>query len=167
MRAITQSTKCTLAGGCDRPGSPNIGEDLGSLAGIAPLGLPLAGDASALCPSADVIVDYSPASATMGILATAISHGKPVVVGTTGFDAAQHARPTKAGDQIPIMLAANMSVSVLAMYKLVSLASHCWATSSTSKSSIFTHEARSTRRPARPSNWASMRRLLGARRCPS
>lgn len=123
VRAISQSNACTLAGGCDRSGSPRIGEDLGSLAGMAPLGLELTDDAAALCAEADVVVDFSAASATMDLLPTAIRHGKPVVVGTTGFDAAQHARLTEAGSRIPIMLAANMSVSVIAMYELVRLAS--------------------------------------------
>ena len=122
-RAITQSDKCELAGGCDRAGSPSIGEDLGLLAGMAPLGLQLTDDAAALCAAADVVVDYSAASATMHMLPTAISQRKPVVVGTTGFDDTQHAKLAEAGRQIPIMLAANMSVSVMAMYELVRTAS--------------------------------------------
>lgn len=121
-RAISRSDKCTLAGGCDRAGSPEIGEDLGSLAGMPPLGLRVTDDAGALCDLVEVVVDYSAASATMGLLPTAISHRKPVLVGTTGFDDAQHAELVKAGDTIPIMLAANMSVSVIAMYELVRLA---------------------------------------------
>lgn len=122
-RAITQSDKCELAGGCDRAGSPRIGEDLGLLAGMAPLGLQLTDDAAALCAAADVVVDYSAASATMHMLPVAIGQRKPVVVGTTGFDDAQHAKLAEAGRQIPIMLAANMSVSVMAMYELVRTAS--------------------------------------------
>lgn len=123
VRAILQSDKCMLAGGCDRSGSPKIGNDLGSLAGMAPLGLQLTDDAAALCDQVDVVVDYSAASATIGMLPTAISHRKPVVVGTTGFDDAQHERLVDAGKEIPIMLAANMSVSVIAMYELVRTAS--------------------------------------------
>lgn len=122
-RAITQSDKCSLAGGCDRSGSPKIGEDLGSLAGMAPLGLPVTDDAAALCDQVDVVVDYSAASATMDLLPIAISRKIPLLVGTTGFDAAQHAELAKAGNTIPILLAANMSVSVIAMYELVRLAS--------------------------------------------
>ncbi len=74
---------------------------------------------AALCAAVDVVVDYSAASATIGMLPVAIGQRKPVVVGTTGFDAAQHAALVEAGKDIPIMLAANMSVSVIAMYELV------------------------------------------------
>lgn len=119
VRAIAQSGTCRLAAGCDRAGSPRIGEDLGSLAGMAPLGIALGGDVAALCEASDVVVDYSAASATIGMLPVAIGRRKPVVVGTTGFDAAQHAMMVEAGKHIPIMLAANMSVSVIAMYELV------------------------------------------------
>lgn len=123
VKAITQSDKCTLTAGCDRSGSPKIGTDIGALAGMSPLGLQVTGDAAALCPLVDVVVDYSAASATMGLLPVAISQRTPVLVGTTGFDDAQHAALMEAGKQIPIILAANMSVSVIAMYDLVRLAS--------------------------------------------
>ncbi len=123
VKAITQSGTCTLAAGCDRPGSPRIGDDLGLLAGVPALGLHVTGDASALCEAVDVVVDYSSASATIGLLPTAVRHQKPVMVGTTGFNELQHAELKEAGSKIPIMLAANMSVSVIAMYELVRLAS--------------------------------------------
>ena len=119
IRVISSSNICTLAGGCDRSGSPKIGQDLGSLAGMAPLGIQVTDDAGALCRAVDVVVDYSAASATMSLLPVAVSNKTPVLVGTTGFDEAQHAELVEAGKTIPIMLAANMSVSVIAMYELV------------------------------------------------
>lgn len=56
------------------------------------------------------------------LLPKAIGRKTPVLVGTTGFDAAQHTELVKAGNTKPIMLAANMSISVIAMYELVHLA---------------------------------------------
>ncbi len=123
VRAITQSNQCTLAAGCDRASSPKIGEDIGTLAGMPALGLRVTDDIDALCPLVDVIVDYSAASATMRLLPAAVRHGTPVLVGTTGFDDQQQAGVKEAGTRIPVMLAANMSVSVIAMYELVRLAS--------------------------------------------
>jgi len=119
IREIAKSNSHTLAGGCDRSGSPKIGQDLGSLAGMAPLGLQVTDDAGALCRSVDVVVDYSAASATMGLLPTAVRHRTPVLVGTTGLDDTQRAELVEAGKTIPIILAANMSISVIAMYELV------------------------------------------------
>jgi 4-hydroxy-tetrahydrodipicolinate reductase len=119
IKAITDSDVCTLGGGCERSDSPKIGEDLGTLAGLPPLGLRVTDDAGALCRGVDVIVDYSAASATMSLLPVAISHQTPVVICTTGFDETQHAKLVEAGKSLPVMLAANMSVSVIAMYELV------------------------------------------------
>lgn len=44
VRAIAASEACTLAGGCERTGSPAIGADLGALAGLSPLGVAVTAD---------------------------------------------------------------------------------------------------------------------------
>lgn len=119
IRAIGASTACTLAGGCERPDSPTIGQDLGSLAGLPPAGLHMTADAAALCDASDVIVDYSAASATMSLLSTVIERRTPVLVCTTGFSASQHAALVDAGRAVPVLVGANMSASVIAMYELV------------------------------------------------
>jgi 4-hydroxy-tetrahydrodipicolinate reductase len=122
IRAISESPLCTLAGGCERANSPKIGEDLGTLAGLPPLGIRLTDDVAALCDESDVIVDYSAASATVSLLPIAIDRRTPVLVCTTGFSASQNAALTDAGRSIAIMVGANMSVSVMAMYELVKAA---------------------------------------------
>ncbi len=119
VRAIATSPLCTLSGGCERADSPKIGEDLGTLAGLPPVGLSLIGDVAALCAASDVIVDYSAASATMALLPVAIERGTPVLVCTTGFTALQQDALVDAGRSLPVMVGANMSVSVIAMYQLV------------------------------------------------
>jgi 4-hydroxy-tetrahydrodipicolinate reductase len=119
IRAISTSDVCTLAGGCERSDSPSIGEDLGSLAGLAPTGLHVTDDVAAVCDASDVIVDYSAASATISLLPTAIERRTPVLICTTGFSASQHAAIVDAGRSVPVLVGANMSPSVIAMYELV------------------------------------------------
>ena len=119
VKAINENTVCELAGGCERTGSPKIGEDLGTLAGLPPLALKVTDDVAALCDASDVIVDYSAASATMSLLPVAIDRQTPVLVCTTGFNDAQQAALLDAGRSVPIMVGANMSISVIAMYQLV------------------------------------------------
>ena len=119
VRAISESTVCELAGGCERADSPKIGEDLGTLAGLPPLGLRVTDDVVALCDASDVIVDYSAASATMSLLPVAIERQTPVLVCTTGFSEPQRAALVDAGRSLPVMVGANMSISVIAMYQLV------------------------------------------------
>ena len=119
VRAISESTVCKLAGGCERSGSPKVGEDLGTLAGLPPLGLQVTDNVAALCDASDVIVDYSSASATMALLPVAIVRQTPVLVCTTGFSETQRAALLDAGRSVPVMVGANMSISVIAMYQLV------------------------------------------------
>lgn len=122
IRAINDSDKCMLAGGCERPGSPELGKDLGALTGLAPLGLKVTDDAGAVCMASDVIVDYSAASATMSLIPIAIEKQTPLMIATTGFTASQRTKLIEAGESIPIILGANMSLSVIAMYELVKTA---------------------------------------------
>jgi len=122
IRAIHESDNCTLAGGCERPGSPELGKDLGTLAGLMPTGIEVTDDVSAVCAESDVIIDYSAASATMSLLPTAIDKKTPLMIATTGFTESQHAKLVEAGRALPIILGANMSVSVMAMYELVKTA---------------------------------------------
>ena len=80
IRAIGSSTTCAVAGGCERTGSQSVGEDLGALAGLRPLGVRMTDDAGALCEASDVVVDYSAASATMSLLPVAVARRTPVLV---------------------------------------------------------------------------------------
>ena len=119
IKAIHESDKCTLAGGCERSASPELGKDLGTLAGLPPLGLKVTDDVPGVCKASDVIVDYSAASGTMSLIPTAIEHQTPLMVATTGFSESQQATLVDAGQSLPIILGANMSVSVMAMYELI------------------------------------------------
>ena len=119
IRAISESAVCTVAGGCERPESPTIGEDLGSLAGLPPLGLHMTADAAALCDVSDVVVDHSAASATMSLLPVVVERRTPILICTTGFGESQRATMAEAGHSVPVPIGANMSASVTAMFELV------------------------------------------------
>ena len=122
IRAINESDKFTLAGGCEKPESAALGKDIGTLAGLAPLGMEVTDDVGAVCENSDVVVDYSAASATMKLIPVAVEHQTPLLIATTGFTESQHAKLIEAGQSLPIILGANMSVSVIAMYELVKTA---------------------------------------------
>ena len=118
-KAISESDACELSGGCERADSPKIGQDIGTLAGLPPIGIEVTDDVGMLCEKSDVIVDYSAASATMSLLPVAIEKNTPVLVCTTGFSEEQTAAMVEAGRSVPILVGANMSISVIAMYQLV------------------------------------------------
>ena len=117
--AISESAVCTLAGGCERPDSPTIGQDLGALVGLPPTGLQITADAAALCDVSDVIVDYSAAAATMSLLPIVVERRTPLLVCTTGLNESQQSGLVEAGRSVPVLIGANMSTSVIAMYELV------------------------------------------------
>ena len=64
-------------------------------------------DVGGLCDAADVIVDYSAASATMALLPVVIERRTPLLVCTTGFSAPQRATIAEAGQSVPIMVGAT------------------------------------------------------------
>ncbi len=66
----------------------------------------------------EVVIDFSHADATERNCAAAIAHGKPIVIGTTGQTPAQRAVIEKAAAEIPVLLAANFSVGVNALFWL-------------------------------------------------
>lgn len=68
--------------------------------------------------NADVLIDFSSASATEAICATATESKMPMVIGTTGHSAEQRSFVELAAREIPIVLAANFSVGVNALFSL-------------------------------------------------
>ena len=79
-------------------------------------------DAGALAEAADVLVDFSSPEALVATLAAARATGTPVVVGTTGLGVAHHALIDEAAGAIAILQAANTSLGVNILARLVELA---------------------------------------------
>jgi 4-hydroxy-tetrahydrodipicolinate reductase len=71
----------------------------------------------------DVVVDFSQADATEAICYACLDAGKPLVTGTTGHTNEQRALLKKTAHSIPIVLAANFSVGVNALFWLARQAS--------------------------------------------
>ncbi|MFC6277172.1 4-hydroxy-tetrahydrodipicolinate reductase [Psittacicella hinzii] len=67
----------------------------------------------------DVAIDFSTPESSLATLAHCQKLGKPLVLGTTGFTAEQKAQIAQVATQIPVVLAANYSVGMNLMFKLV------------------------------------------------
>jgi 4-hydroxy-tetrahydrodipicolinate reductase len=116
---IAAAQGCRLAGGSEAPGSALLGRDIGELAGIGPVGLTATADAAALVAAADVVIDFTLPAAALRHAALAAEHGKAMVIGTTGLDAAQAKALDAAGKRIAIVWAPNMSPAVTLLQSLV------------------------------------------------
>lgn len=106
-----------LAAALDRPDHPQVGQDAGTLAGVGPLGVPLA---SALDPEADLdaMIDFSLPSGTLALVPVCRAKGVPLVVGTTGFEPDQKRQVEAAADSIPVLISPNMSRAVNLLFRL-------------------------------------------------
>ena len=112
MGEILSAEGCTLAGGTEYPGSPFLGQDLGTLAGRDAADLKVGDAAEALFAGADAVVDFTIPEATAIHAKLAGETGTAYVVGTTGLEASQQAVVETAAKRAAVVQAANMSVGV-------------------------------------------------------
>jgi 4-hydroxy-tetrahydrodipicolinate reductase len=101
---------------------PEQGRDLGELAGVGPLGVQARADLGAGLLGAEVVIDFSVASAVPGLMALAARHKVAVVTGTTNLDSAGRQALDKAAELVPVLWAPNMSLGVEVLAEVVKLA---------------------------------------------
>ncbi|MEA2783107.1 MAG: 4-hydroxy-tetrahydrodipicolinate reductase [Rhodospirillaceae bacterium] len=119
LRLASGTPGFRLAGGTERPEAPEIGSDLGRLAGIEPVGIVLGSDPEALFAACDAVVDFTTPAASLAHARIAAATGKAHIVGTTGMDAAAQAALAEAARQAPIVFSGNMSLGVNLIAELV------------------------------------------------
>ncbi len=112
VRAVHAAPGCAVAGGAERAGAPEIGADIGVLAGLAPLGLAVTDDPIELVTRADAILDFTAPGATVEFAALAANARIVHVVGTTGFSPDDEAALAAAARHATIVKAGNMSLGV-------------------------------------------------------
>jgi 4-hydroxy-tetrahydrodipicolinate reductase len=108
-----------LAGAVAVAGDEALGQDAGTQAGLAPLGVQVGSDVAAGIGSADVVVDFSNASCTHANLAACVAAGKALLIGTTGLAPLMEAQFAAAAARIPLLVAPNTSLGVTLLLALV------------------------------------------------
>jgi 4-hydroxy-tetrahydrodipicolinate reductase len=103
---------CTIVGAVEREGSPAIGADVGTIAGIKPLGLTVTADALDVISRCEGILDFTSPKATVEFAALAANARAVHVIGTTGLTASDDAHIAAAARHAPIIKAGNMSLGV-------------------------------------------------------
>lgn len=101
--------------------SLQVGQDVGSIVGIEPLGVHASGEPAALFVS-DVVIDFTTPAATLRHAELAAIKKVPLIVGTTGMDAATEQALAKAAQVVPVLVAANFSRGVALLLELTQLA---------------------------------------------
>jgi len=112
VRAVQQTQGCAISGAAERPDSPLIGADVGTLAGIGALGIAVGADPLEIIAKSDGILDFTTPKATVEFAGLAASGRVVHVIGTTGLTEADEAQIAAAARHAPIIKAGNMSLGV-------------------------------------------------------
>ncbi len=120
IQAVLNHNDLKLSAAIDHPESDVLGQDAARMLGQKECGVGVTSDISHC--DFDVLIDFTRPQATMAYLEYCLANNKALVVGTTGFDKAQHDQFKKAAESTKIILAANMSIGVNLTFKLIQMA---------------------------------------------
>ncbi len=122
IEAVHLAPDLELAAAIERPESSVLGADAGSLVGIGPLGVTIAGDITKVIDNFDVLIDFTVPAATLANLEACAAAGREMIIGTTGFSPEEQARIEQAASSIAICKASNFSTGVNLCFKLWEMA---------------------------------------------
>jgi len=118
-----EDTALRVAGAIEVEGHPSVGSDASTLAGGPALGVAVGHELAAICRPEHVVIDFT------GVPAAALRHvevaanaGAGIILGTTGFDAAQTEAVRSQAARTRAVIAANYSVGVTVLNELVARA---------------------------------------------
>ena len=117
-RALAETPGCTVAGGVEVKGSAAIGQDIGAVAGLEPLGHAITDDPLPLFAHIDGVLDFTLPKPTIEYAALAAQARIVHVIGTTGFSDGDLAKLEAAARHATIVKAGNMSMGVNLMAAL-------------------------------------------------
>ncbi len=119
---MQQSPGIQLTAALERAGSSVVGADVGEIAGIGKVGVTIKENLDSLVDDFDVLVDFTLPEASMAHLEICASHGRRMVIGTTGFSTQQRDEIAHLANETAVVLAPNMSVGVNLCFKLLDIA---------------------------------------------
>ena len=122
VAGIAAAADLSLSGAVARKAA---GQDAGTLAGLAALGVPVAASVEAALKAepADVYIDYTHPSAVKANVLMALELGVPAVIGTSGLSAADYDEIAKAAERqgLGVIASGNFSItaSLLTRFSLI------------------------------------------------
>ncbi|HET9846487.1 MAG TPA: 4-hydroxy-tetrahydrodipicolinate reductase [Nitrospira sp.] len=116
---LKDSTALALAGAIESHGHHALGEDAGEAAGSGKTGMLITDDLAGLLEKGEVVIDFSVPEATLSHLRAVAHHRRAMVIGTTGFSAAELEELRSLARQVPCVFSPNMSVGVNLLYKVI------------------------------------------------
>ncbi|MDP2379025.1 MAG: 4-hydroxy-tetrahydrodipicolinate reductase [Pseudohongiella sp.] len=119
---VDKADTAKVCAGITLPDDPQLGTDIGLIAGVGALGVMACQSLVNCLEDFDVLIDFTSPEATLVHLDQCVAAGKAMVIGTTGFTAEQKQQISMAARTIPVVFAPNMSAGVNISLKLLQLA---------------------------------------------
>lgn len=118
VHLIDEDNDLGLGAALETAHHPRLGQDIGEIAGLGKLNLPLRAEVPRE-QRLDVLIDFSMPEGTMTVLPLCVDRRIPLVVATTGHTAEQRRDIEAAAHHTAVLMAPNMSLSVNVLFQLV------------------------------------------------
>ena len=105
-----------IVAGVELPGHPELGKDIGTLAGREAIGVLLGSEYPA---KADVMIDFSLPNAANKVISHCVANNIALVICTTGLSSEHEKAIAVASEKIPIIRASNTSVGMNVLFGIV------------------------------------------------
>lgn len=119
VRTVAATPGARLVGALEAANNPQLGQDVGTLAGLARLGVAVSADPAAVLAGADAVIDFTVPKASVALAAAAAQAGAADIIGTTGCSSDDDAAIAAAAKKIAVVKSGNMSLGVCLLTALV------------------------------------------------
>jgi 4-hydroxy-tetrahydrodipicolinate reductase len=119
LRLAQAAGDVQIVGAMAAAADPALGRDVGEVVGLGTLGVAVGADVASGLLGAEVVIDFSTASAVRPLLAAAAKAGVAIVSGTTNLGPTELAALDQAASLVPVVWAPNMSRGVAVLAELV------------------------------------------------
>lgn len=121
LTLVMNDPELKVTGALEQTGHPLLGQDVGPLLGIKPVGTLISANIEGTLKKSDVLIDFTHFSAVERHLKAVQKLKKGYVLGTTGLPGALMSRLKRAGKTIPIVQSPNMSIGVNLLFHLAEI----------------------------------------------
>jgi 4-hydroxy-tetrahydrodipicolinate reductase len=119
IRVLHEMPNCSISGGTESAGSSALGADIGEIAGVGKLGIPITADPLELFIRSEAVIDFTTPDATTEYVGLAAQARIVHVIGTTGLTPPQEDAILAASQHAVIVQSGNMSLGVNLLAALV------------------------------------------------
>ena len=119
IRVLHEMPNCSISGGTESAGSLALGADIGEIAGVGKLGIPITADPLELFIRSEAVIDFTTPDATTEYVGLAAQARIVHVIGTTGLTPPEEDAILAASQHAVIIQSGNMSLGVNLLAALV------------------------------------------------